>query len=125
MRRSLILPILFVCAFTGCATFETIDTTDTSSVREQVEVGDRVTVSTVDFRRYELRLTSVSETAIEGEDSEGMTVSVAYDDISTLTLREPRPGRTAAAVTGGIVGTAAALYVAAIVAAAMLLGAML
>ena len=123
MKRTTKVTSLFLAlAFAGCATVRTVDTRNELNIRAAVEEGDRITLTTKDYRYLELRVVSLSDVAIDGEDEGGESVIVPYEDIETLEVREPRPGRTAGAVVGGIVGGAIAVYVLAIAAVFVVIG---
>jgi len=87
-----------------------VDTTSTSSIREGLEPGNQITVTTADQRRSELTVVQLSDVAMEAEDRDGQIVTIPYDEIVLLEVREPRPGRTAAAAAGGIAGVYALFY---------------
>ena len=102
--------LLLAFGLAGCATVRTVDTTSMSSIRAGLEPEDQITLTAMDERQDELRVIRLSDVAIEGENSDGQSVSIPYDEIALLEAREPRPGRTAAAAAGGAVGLYAFFY---------------
>lgn len=102
--------LLLGLAVAGCASVRTVDSGSASSIRAELEVGDQLTLTTTDERQYEITVVSLSDVAVEGEDEDGESITIPYGEILLLEVREPRPGRTAAAVAGGVVGLYAILY---------------
>ena len=102
--------LLLGLAVAGCATVRTVDTGSASSMRAELEVGNQLTLTTNDERQYEITVVSLSDVAIEGEDEDGESITIPYEDVLLLEVREPRPGRTAAAIGGGAVGLYAFFY---------------
>jgi len=111
-----IIGLLAALACAGCATVRSVDPRNQANILAAVEEGDRITLTTRDFRQYELRVRALSDVAIEGEDEDGEPVVVPYADIESLQVREPRPGRTAGAVAGGVFGAAVVVYAVAVAA---------
>ena len=102
--------LLLGLAVAGCATVRTVDTGSLSSIRAGLEVGNQITLTTKDEQQHELTVVRLSDIAIEGEDEDGESVTIPYEQVMLLEVSEPRPGRTAAAVAGGVIGVYAILY---------------
>jgi anti-sigma-K factor RskA len=113
-----------VVIVSACATVSTVDTRNPLNIQAALEEGDRITLMTRDFRHHEVRVVSLSDTALEVEDADGESVLIPYAEIRSLEVRVPRPARTAGAVVGGIVGGAVAAYAVAIAAVVVVLGAL-
>jgi hypothetical protein len=101
---------LVAFAIAGCATMRNVEVGSESSVRPALKEGDRIELTTRDDRHYQLTVVGVSEVAIEGKDREGESVSIPFEDIVELQVREPRPGRTAALAAGGAIGAVTIFY---------------
>ena len=105
----------------GCATTRTVETTNPLNIEASLDRGDRVSLITTDRRHYEFRVAALSEEGIDGRLKGGSTVVIPYDQIEYLSVRVPRPARTAGAVVGGIVGGTVAVYAVAVGAAVAVL----
>jgi len=113
MRRMRPIKAIFLLlglVVAGCVTMRAVDTSSVSSMRAGLETGNQIALTTKDERQYEITIAQLSDVAIEGEDADGGLVTIPYDEVMLVEVREPRPGRTAAAVAGGAVGVYAILY---------------
>lgn len=106
----------------GCATTRFVDTRNPFNIPAAVEEGDRVSLTTRDYRHYKFRIVSMSDGELGGKDQDGEPIQVPFEDIASLQVRVPRPGRTAGAVAGGLVGGVVAVYALAIGVALAVLG---
>jgi hypothetical protein len=114
--------VIIIAMLSGCATTKIVDTRNPLNIRAALKEGDRITLTTRDYLHYEFRVLSLADEGLSGKGEEGQPILIPYVEIRSLEVRVPRPGRTAGAVAGGIVGSVVAVYALAIGAVLVILG---
>lgn len=122
LRTKFLFGLNLVLTIAACSTILVVDTTSRSSIQEALEVGDRIMLTTIDGEFFRLTITDLTEDSIEAENESEQTVTIPYEDIARVSMRQRQPGRTAAAVAGGMGAAAVFLYALAGLALAIALG---
>lgn len=115
------LSLFIAFSVAGCSTLVVVDTSTASSIQEALEAGDRIMLTTDDGDFFGLTIIGLTDDSIQAQDEDGQSVEIAYEDVARVSMRQRQPGRTAAAVAGGMGAAAVILYALAGVAAAAVL----
>ena len=80
----------------ACTSLQTVPI-EAGRAPEGVGPGDEVTVTTMRGEKLEFEVVRVDADALVGEDAQ-----VAFEDIATLEVERPAPGKSAGLVAGGL-----------------------
>ena len=104
-NNKLIVYLILISFTVGCTTMQPVPATDTQSLANQLEVGDKIKITLLDNSDVAFKVSAVSAEGISGDG-----VLVAYSDIQQVQVREFSTGKTVGLVAGiagilAIVGT--------------------
>jgi hypothetical protein len=95
-----------IAALLGCSTTRAMTSVTPERARAELQVGDRVRLTTLSGQRWELKLSAVSETQLSGVTPRGQTLSFHYVDLQSVESTRFSPEKTA-----GAIGAVAVIYV--------------
>ena len=98
MRAALknIVAILTIVCLIGCSTTTQLTRPSATIARTEVSPGDSVEIQTTDGQRHEFKVTSVTDDAINGENT-----SVKLANIEDMQVTRLSTGKTVGAIGGG------------------------
>jgi len=85
--RGLAVSITLLC-FTGCTTLQPLADFSPSTLRQEVEVGDRVQLVTLEGVAYDLTVTRVDADALHGHGDTGKQYKVMFEAIRTIRVEK-------------------------------------
>lgn len=95
------MALITAVALAACTSLQAVPI-EAGRAPEGVGPGDTVTVTTVRGEKIEFEVVRVDADALVGADAQ-----VAFEDIATLEVTKPAPGKTAGLIGGGVAIVAA------------------
>jgi hypothetical protein len=100
---------LTLACFAGCTTLQPIEEFSPSTIREEVAVGDRVSIVATNGVTYEFEVTAVEADALRGVSRSGKHYKVMFEAIRTIRAEQVHAGHTAGSI-GATIGVIAAVF---------------
>jgi hypothetical protein len=94
----------------GCTSMRPLPKGTPAEVRRSLKVGDQVSVAAVNGKTYLLKLTEVGDEKIVGE-GDNKRVTIRYEQIKTIEVRQFSKGRTAGFAGGTLVALWAGIVI--------------
>lgn len=89
-----------VLSLLGCTTTRAMTSVTPERARAELQVGDRVRLTTLSGQRWELKLSAVSDTQLSGVTPRGQILSFHYADLRSVESTRFSGAKTAGAALG-------------------------
>lgn len=100
------LLLWLVLSLLGCTTTRAMTSVTPERARAELQVGDRVRLTTLSGQRWELKLRAVSDTQLSGVTPRGQILSFHYADLRSVESTRFSPEKTV-----GAMGVVAVTYI--------------